>query len=479
MGIAITCASILAIGMVWPKEYASKSTILIVGKSMLTPLLAGIAVTSSVKDHIKTAREIIYSRESMGQLLNEEFWGIDDISPIEKEFLIKSIVSKTKIATVGKQLIQIKFTHQNPEVAYLTTQKITEIYLEINQQHKINESENAFDFIDQQVQLYHKKLIDADKELEIFRKINIGATPDSLKSVNRRLSALHSNIEKTHMDIKEAAIVRSSIKQQLNDEMNNTESSKNDEVYRFRINRLQSQLDDMKLKYHDSYPDVVTIKTQIEELKKSQVSEDNITLDKTYNLAGSEFIQGMKGQLVMANTKVVQLRTRLDQLELIKIKEEKLVNKINKVESQLIEMRRDYAVNNDIYQTLLRKKETARVSMNINLANQGMTLRIQEHATLPLVPQGLNFFHFSMAALLIGLTLPVGLVYGISAVDGQVRSSRELHDNLGLPVLGMAGYLSTPKEEVKLHKWKILAGLFSLGLIMMYMYINWLYWGQS
>ena len=466
--------SIILLGVIWPKEYASRSTIITSGKNILTPLLEGSAVTISVNDHIKTAREIIYSRENMNLLLEEDFWNAADLSPIEKARLIKSIISNTSITNVGKQLIQIKYSNEDPELAYLTTKKITELYLTKNQKYKLDESKNAFNFIEQQVQLYHKKLIDADQALEKFRKENIGATPDSLNSVNQRLSTLQSNIEKTRMDIKEATIVRASIKNQLDKELVGIRNNDGEDEFRQKINRLQGLLDEMRLTYHDSYPDVVMIKTQINELIKNHEKDNAVNSGSNNGRETGDFVQNMKTQLAQANTRVAQLATRLEQLELIKIKEQDLIEKINKVESQMIEMRRDYSVNKDIYQKLLRQKETARVSMNIDLANQGMTLRVQEHATLPLVPHGIHFGHFIFAAILFGVTVPIAVVYGIAAVDGQVRSNRELHESTGLPSLGMAGYLTTSQEDQESKRWVIYTVILTLVMVCLYATISWL-----
>ncbi len=72
-------------------------------------------------------------------------------------------------------------------------------------------------------------------------------------------------------------------------------------------------------------------------------------------------------------------------------------------ESALAELTRDYEVNRDIYQDLLKRRENARVSMNLDEEQRGLTFRIQDPAVMPLRPSGLRLMHFALGGL--GLAL--------------------------------------------------------------------------
>lgn len=96
---------------------------------------------------------------------------------------------------------------------------------------------------------------------------------------------------------------------------------------------------------------------------------------------------------------------------------------------------RDYQVNQEIYQDLLRRLENARVSKNLDEEQQGLTYRIQEPAKLPLLPTGVRFLHFAIIGLVLGVAVPVGLVYMLIQVDPRVRFSQVIKDDLDLPLL--------------------------------------------
>jgi len=65
----IASTSFLALGWYWPKVYSSSSTILVDNQNILQPLMRGTAVTTEVQDRAKRAREIIFSRRAMEEVL--------------------------------------------------------------------------------------------------------------------------------------------------------------------------------------------------------------------------------------------------------------------------------------------------------------------------------------------------------------------------------------------------------------------------
>jgi uncharacterized protein involved in exopolysaccharide biosynthesis len=120
--------------------------------------------------------------------------------------------------------------------------------------------------------------------------------------------------------------------------------------------------------------------------------------------------------------------------------------KVHGGEATLAELTRDYQVTRDIYQDLLKRRENARVSMNLDKENQGLTFKIQEPAVLPTQPKGLQFGHFILLGLFLGIGIPVGIVIAFVQVDPRVRHSYVLFEHNQLPVMTTVPHLWTPGE---------------------------------
>src|SRR5258706_15051347 len=59
--------------------------------------------------------------------------------------------------------------------------------------------------------------------------------------------------------------------------------------------------------------------------------------------------------------------------------------------------------------------------MNLDRDRQGLTLKIQEPATLPLHASGLWFAHFVVGGLVLGIILPLLLLFARLHVDPRIR----------------------------------------------------------
>jgi len=148
--------------------------------------------------------------------------------------------------------------------------------------------------------------------------------------------------------------------------------------------------------------------------------------------------------------------------------------KIHGGEAALTKLTRDYQVNQDIYQDLLRRRENANVSRSLDRENQGLTFKIQEPAKVPLLPTGLRFIHFAAAGLIVGLLVPVGLVYLIFQMDPRIRFSRTISSDTGIPVLAEVYHIRTTSEDMREQSNIIILYVGTFLLLVIYGVLTWL-----
>jgi hypothetical protein len=112
-----------------------------------------------------------------------------------------------------------------------------------------------------------------------------------------------------------------------------------------------------------------------------------------------------------------------------------LDKKVHASEATLSELNRDYEVNQQIYNDLLRRRENARVSMNMDISQKGLDLKVYEPAYLPVKPSGLRLLHFIGAGLLLGISMPLGLLIAYLEVDPRIRNKKIFERDFDLPVI--------------------------------------------
>src|SRR5690625_6179297 len=80
-------------------------------------------------------------------------------------------------------------------------------------------------------------------------------------------------------------------------------------------------------------------------------------------------------------------------------------------EGELSERTRDYNVTRDVYEEMLQRKESARLSMALDVEGQGVSYQIQDPARYPTNPSGLQFIHFAVVGPFVGIIAPIGLLF--------------------------------------------------------------------
>ena len=469
-GFIIINLTLLSIGLVWPKVYESYVTVLVENKKVIQPLMQGVAVTTTVADHAKNAREILYSRNFIFRIMEAGKFLKDNPTPLQQEKLLEKLKRNIRVSIVGRNIIKIAYRDDNPERAQLITQKLATLFVEESRIQKTRESRAAYEFIDKQVREFHRALVEAENRLKEFRSATLEAKPGTEGAVVARIERLQNTLEATRVELRETIIKKKALEKELSGEAGVSLSLSREGQYQLKIAELQSQLDTLRLSYHETYPDVIRLKNQIEDLKKAILMEQERRREAKEHAteAGTAFVdesvvlnpltEELRSRLSRAKTTIATLEARLSETQ--KLLDEELARgrRIHVSEATLAELTRDYEVNRDIYQELLRKREQARLSMNLDLEEQGLTLRIYEPAFLPIKPSGIRFLHFALFGLVAGLVVPFGLLYAFQQFDARVRNPMIINEKLALPLLGVVPSLPTPQENRQLaSNFKVLA----------------------
>jgi len=166
----------LVAGLYWPKKYEASTTILASEQKIIAPLMEGTAVAT----------------------------GVQSLAGNAIETAAEEVSKRTRVENVGVGLLRISYIDPDPKRAFKTAQRFAALFIEESLKAKRNESREAFEFVDSQVKLYHKKLLDAETRLKEFRGKNADARPGSQADVEARIAQLRQQLEQTRLQLSEA-----------------------------------------------------------------------------------------------------------------------------------------------------------------------------------------------------------------------------------------------------------------------------------
>jgi protein tyrosine kinase modulator len=454
-------AVMLAVGLLWPKTFTASAGILVDERSILQPLMQGAAVATDAMDRSKNAREVMFGRKIMDIILEEGGWLKSTPSAAERDLIIDGIKKRTIISTAGKNILRIEYQDTDPARAFHVTEKLAELFIQESITAKASESRAAFDFIDRQTREYEDKLTRTEQELGRLRSANVEIRVGE-NELTARLNDLYKRIEAAMQELREAEVKGASLERQVSGEAESTEAILVEGQFRARIADLQSKLDNLRLSYHDTHPDIIQLKEQIQVLT-DRISAARTRREQTKRSGRAEpeesavnnpvYQQLRREQSVNQGT-IEALQARIADLQRQLQTEVSRGKHVQTEDVRLAELMRDYQVNRDIYLDLLRRRENARVSMNLDRDQQGLSFKIQEPVRVPQSSSGPRFFVFVLGGMALGLLVPFGLLLARLQGDPRIRVGSAIGVAHRLPIMAVVPHFWTP-QELKGLRWEL------------------------
>lgn len=467
---AIVSFAVLLVGMAWPSKFETTATIFADNQNILKPLLQNQAAQKHVQDTTKVVRDMIHSPRILKTVV-EKVYGSQFESAEELGQTINQLRNKVKVKGLGSSYIKITYSDSTADEAYRVINTVVDVFIRESAEEQRSESREAFLFIDNQVKQYKDQLVMAEQKLKDFRTLNFDGRDGD---VDGSIARLRDQIETLKISIDEDKTTIKNLTKQLADEDEFAASKYKADIYTERLEQLQARLNTLLLTYTEDYPDVVSLKYQIDDVKETireaqlktqgeqpKLSEEDKVLNPLY--------QELRSRLSQVVTDQKAKEKRLQALNDLLIQEYDRRKRIAERAAEEAELTRDYNVTKKIYEDMLERKEKARLSMTLNVEGQGITYRIQEPALPPLNPTGLRFLHFVLIGPFVGFFFVVGIAVLYVIVDPRIRFPDSL-DQFNVQVLAVVPHLQTPFSQ-RVVRMDMILCIF-LGLLIMGLYLG-------
>ncbi|WP_152206770.1 XrtA system polysaccharide chain length determinant [Marinobacter changyiensis] len=468
--------AVLAAGFLWPYKYSSQVVIYVDDQNIIGTLMEGSAVTTKISEQASTARETLWGRSVLEQIAKDpDIYGAgaESAAPAQIEGRIGSLRDNTTVEARGENYFSIGYRATSPMEAFRTAQRLGQVFIEETNRRKKVESRGAYDFIDKQVKSYEEQLANVEARLQIFLSENVDGTE---AEANSRMANLRSQLELAELEKAELTTRMNSLENQLTGVDQTIRQGRTVDIYQERIRAMESQLDELRLRYLDTYPDIVILREQIAELRKQRdqaiasgqpTQDSSLMSESTIN----PLYQELGGVLSTTRADMESLETRIRSLKGLIAQQESRMERIQANKTEYSELTRDMEVNKQIYDDLLKRRERARVSMHLDIEGQGLNFRINETAQYPLVPEGPKFLMFAIAGLFLGMAAPFGAVAGLLQVDPRVRAREQLEEHTEFPVLIEIPNVRTPFEKRRDSRATFAVKVCSLIVVVVYVAI--------
>jgi len=387
-------------GALLPKIYESYSVVMIEEEKTLNPLISGLAVSADVVGRMRNIREQILGWNSLVQLVERLGLARDIKSQYEFEKLVLELRRKISVRMQGPNLIKISYTSAKPAEAKKVVQTVNDIFVEENMKAQNKESSIAIEFLKDQIKVYRRKI----KEAEIAQ-------------MSDKLDDLLIDSTESHPLVIDYRRKIADMKAQLQEE-------------EFDVEKAQP-IPTVSSPYVDAIKDQIDAALQQVEAQASTSTKDLVPLDK------------LNPQATGSNEALYQLL---------------LLDKMDTT------MARDSQVNENIYNMLLQRLETAKITQRLEASKQGTRYTVLDPPRLPLKPVRPNKPLVVFIGVFLGLAAGIGLVLLMEFTDHSILSIDEAKEFLEYPILGGISKILT-EEDIAVNRFRMFAFLSASALL--------------
>lgn len=451
-----------------PSQYTSEAKIYVDTKSVLGPLLQGVAIDGDTQRQIEVMRQTLKTRSNMQEIVRRTDLDLQAESAEQLDALAQRVSAGLTISGNEENIFTVSYTGEDPQLARDIVNQATTIFVQNNLGDKRSDISQAQDFIRNQVQRYEERLNEAEQRLAEFKRENSDTLPgntsygEQLEKVKSKLASLRGTLADARARVE---LLRQELEQTPEMLTQQGGSSGPPSNIDARIMELRARLDDLKSQYTDEHPDVARAQRQLQSLMQEKSSGPGGNRGSS-GPDGETEEEGQDGGIKIPNPTYTDLRVQFvearsnvesltqqvertqQQLEDLRSKRDKVF----RVEAELKELQRDYSVIQDRYQTMLARLETAEVSEERNEQAEGVKFRMIENPQVPPAPSGPNRPVYLAGAFVMSVGAGGGLALFLGIIKTSFGSVQHIRREYDVPVLGTLSRQPGPGER----KWRIL-----------------------
>lgn len=469
---SMLCLSVIFWGSFFmPKVYEAKSTVFI-EKNIIKNLVEGIVLTPSLDERLRVLTYEMMSRSMLLKIVSALDLDVKVKNKDEIESIVKNFQDNTKITIKGNDLFMVSYRGSEPKIVRDYVNMLISKYIEENSSAKREGAFSANQFLTEQIAYYKKKLEDSEDTLVKFRlEKGIYFSSDE-KSVVGSIQENRKLISETELKINELEAKKRNLQDTLSGKKPVSKGVLGSErnILRQRLSQLERAMPLLLLKNTENHPDVITVKAEIESIRKQLE-----VLNQSHNVDGSanngskieEVIgpsdpayQQLQEELLMTESEIDSLKAKVSSLNVQSNRIKSEFKDVPDEKKTVASLERDRNTYEGIYNQLLNRLGQAEVSKQMEIEDKGTNFRIVDAAILPTKPVSPDRIIVILLGLAAGLAAGVGAVFTVEHFDTSIKDVESLTSYIGLPVIAVIPKIITEEDIERTRRFdrKIYAG---------------------
>lgn len=462
LGISV-CMAVVATRL--PNIYRAETTIL-VNPQKVNENYVSTSVTGSIADRLSTLRQEVMSPTQLGQLVDELKLYPNLRGKVSPQGIVARMQNSTTIEVVdsgGQRLstFRVAFTDLDPRQAALVANRIASLFIERNLKARQLQFTGTSQFLETELQETKRQLEEKEHILQDIKSRYIMDLPESkqyhLEAMNTLRDQLRNSQERVDRDRQTKAYVQSMAGLSAPTIDLDQQSIASKSPYQSQVQKLETQLKDLQVRYGPNYPDVRKLRNEVNQLKAKAEAEKiqttvpdpqmsapkhqihNPVVEAEVNKLDQDIEEQTKNQAELQS----QIQFHVGKLQQVPV-----------FEQQIAGLMRDYDALKNHYNQLQEKKLSAQMAGELETHQAGERFEVIDTAVPPESPFGPKRGLIIIGGVFMGLMCGIGAALIVEMSDESVRHEREAAQIFGKPILAGIPKITSHKERILGH-WRI------------------------
>lgn len=398
---------------------------------------------------------------------------------VKQHTTIQSVRSAVLDPDTGREreivpAFMVSFRSRNPQTAHDVAVQLTSAVIHASRRSLLVRANEASQFYASEAKRYRAQIGSLEAQLADFKAKHFGELPE-LATVNMsQMDRMQQDLENIELQVQELDQNRTFLSVQLQQAQVAANSDQT------TLERLEAEYNEKEPLYGDNYPDIISLRRQIQSLKSSGAQIEGMTLQqqlateeetlrterqrysdaypdvqetkRRIALLEERIARGEKATITQPeNPTVVQLRTQIDSvnnqiagLQAHEVDLRRQVGGIEKrlemtplVEKQYQQLTSGLDVARTKYDDLMKSEMDSELTAEAIMGGRSDELHVVNQPSVPEKPGEPRRLAITMIGVILAVVLSLSAVIGAESLDQTVRGSRDVRRVLSLAPLAV------------------------------------------
>lgn len=467
-----------------PSTYEGSARIFVDTGTTLSQATKGISLEDNVSEQIERVSEALLGTPQLRKVASDANLLVGAVTPKQQQAVIDDLRDRINIIAdvdptspdphAAPKQFTITYDDGNRARSIQVVDRLLNEFVEDSLEDKSEGSQEAEQFLTQQIAAYGSRLSQTEQQLADFKKSNIGFVPgergDFFALLQTQEQALTELREDLYVANRKRAALAAELKSGQQFTAGDGAGGPTPLSTEQQIQQDQDRLDEMLLKYTDKYPDVITLRQNIADLKAREKSQTaaaqhgDLDAASSLGLSSSPVYMKVQEEYNAQQVEIASLQQQISdrQGQITALKSQ--MGSAPHVQAQYAQLVRNYAVTRKQYDELLGRLDSARLGQQA--ASTGLVkFQVIDPPSASFTPVSPKRPLLIVGAFFAALAAGIAAAYLMHLLRPVFVSTRQLTAATGIPVLGAVSMAWAEKHRVERHQSTIRYALLSSGLL--------------